>query len=643
MAKGGIDKEALKKHQFWIVLGAFGVLWIVAFITVKVAASDAKKKAYDEAKKAIDGAWTQGPKTEAYQVPWRQHGTLFRNHKDVIWGQAWQRQEPMYTWPESMPPAVRPKYIEDHFGPPGDTATDLKNRAEFRTVWYNELFEGLENYVSPAEFIGGRLENVMPPQQWDPAQPPTREEIWLAMEDYWVRREMLVMIHEAMAAVAHFHEVAPPKGKEKDKEKLPEGVVGKRVFRNANWELTLLLEPREKGGKVLVISDKSTIKNINAAERTLMLAHPKTNKGLPFRVEQGRAGTEFYISGEPLAYGAVVEVKQKFNVLPVDLSKPFELHQVLAWELSPVRRVDALQLAYHSHRTVTAGLKINEELKKLDPEPEGTAGGTGEGAAGGSPAPGAPTGMMKGGMMGGGEGGGPGGPGGAGGSGDATRINGIPRERYMYITPQCRHLPIALKLLIDQAHIHDVLAAIANSRLRIQVTQVTVNHDPAAGGQQAGSGGFGGPPPGTGGGPSAGSGGPSAGSGGRVGPPPGVSASRPGGGMYGGTGGSPRPGGGMGGLAGLPGRFFPGMGGRGRGGMGTGEGEGTIGMGPGMPGGLGGATETGVSTFQDTAQLIELSVYGIASLYERFPPRPKTGEAPTTGGTAAPPAAITPK
>jgi hypothetical protein len=58
---------------------------------------------------------------------------------------------------------------------------------------------------------------------------------------------------------------------------------------------------------------------------------------------------------------------------------------------------------------------------------------------------------------------------------------------------------------------------------------------------------------------------------------------------------------------------------------------------------LGGAgAAEGVSTFQDTAKLIEVSIYGVASLYERFPPRPKLvgGTGATTPG-ATPPAPTT--
>src|SRR5690606_21544126 len=123
----------------------------------------------------------------------------------------------------------------------------------------------------------------------------------------------------------------------------------------------------------------------------------------------------------------------------------------------------------------TAGLKVNEELKKLEPAPDAAEGGTGEGGAG----PGA-AGPSTGGTGEAGKEGVPGrvaGPGGAGASaGDATRVNKIPRKRYMHVTPQTRHMPVAMRLVVDEAHIHDVLAAVSNNRMRIQVTQVVAHH-----------------------------------------------------------------------------------------------------------------------------------------------------------------------
>ena len=62
----------------------------------------------------------------------------------------------------------------------------------------------------------------------------------------------------------------------------------------------------------------------------------------------------------------------------------------------------------------------------------------------------------------------------------------------------CRHLPIAVRLQVDQAYVNTVLSTMANNKLRMQITQVEWNHVPRsramlAGGLPGapGSGGFG--------------------------------------------------------------------------------------------------------------------------------------------------------
>lgn len=621
MAK--MDKEALKKNLFWILLGVFCVLWIGAVVVVKMAADDKKKKDWEGAKGGIEGALSKGPKTEAYLKPWQEHGQKFRNHKDVIWKQAWDQQRDMYTWPESMPVSVRPEYPGDSFASPrdaagkGDPIVDQNNRSRFKTDWYYEQFGGLEQVVFPAEFLGG-FYGVFPVQVWDRSATPTGEEIWLAQEDYWVRRELLYMIRQAMDSVALLKDVTPA-----DKEKLPDGIVGRRLFRNANWELNLLFE-KGRDGRSLIVSDQSTIKNVNRGERTQVLAHPKTNKGLPFRLIQNRSVAELRIAGEPLPFGASTALKQKYAVAPVDLGQPFQVEQVLDWEISPVRRIDALALGRHSHRTVTSGLKVNEALKKLEPVEE-------EAAPGGGP-PGSPGSMPPGMMMppGGSPGSGPPpgyGPPGMGsgmGSGaaallDATRVNKINRQRYMALTPQCKHLPIGLRMIIDQSYIHDILSTVSNSRLRIQITQVTAHHARDVNRNALGAPGVPGAT-GPGGSPTGYPGAP----GGSPSGYPGTAGGSPPPGYSGAPTAAPGSGPGPGGYQGMPGRSMPpGMMLPGRTFM------------PGMvnDGARGGPAET-TSQFVDNARLVELSIYGIASLYERYPPRPAAETSP-----GAPPAA----
>ena len=182
-------------------------------------------------------------------------------------------------------------------------------------------------------------------------------------------------------------------------------------------------------------------------------------------------------------------------------------------------------------------------------------------------------------------------------------------------------MPVALVLVLDQEYIADVLAAVANSRLRIQTTQVHWQHLPTGAvkpplsegeGDPTVAAGSEGPRP-AGYSPAAGPGGggrPMAGSG--LKPPPGSGLSAP---PRPGEGGSGRP---MGGGSGAPPRGV--MSPRPMGGA----------FGP--AGGAGAApTEE-----EDDPNLVELAVYGIASLYERYPPKAPAADASTTGGPTKP-------
>jgi len=614
MAAKSIDKEALKKNLFWILLGVFLVFWIAGVVVAIMPGNDQAAKDYAAAKTKVEGV--KSVKTPAYQEPWHKHGQTFRDYKDVIWKKVWEQQAGMYTWPDSMLAVVpRPLYPEDPFVRNADgskNVTEDQNARNRFPDWYREQFVNLDLIVAPARFNGG-FEAVFPEQTWKTGSAPTQEEIWLAQEDFWVRREMLYLIRQAMDAVALFREVPQPKG-----DKPPEGAVAKRVFRNANWELTLLLE-RAPTGRGVVISERSTIKNINIDQRTQLLANAQGTQGLPFRFQQ--AGSAAYkdirISGEPVPFEKEAPIsKEKISVAPVELNDPnkqFFIEQLLDWEISPVRRVDMLAVARHSHRTITDGTKINPTLKALEPveaPPEGegaktpsggqTGGPTGGPTGGGAMPPNASMGMQIGGTgnMTGNKGGSP--------TGDVTSVTQIPRERYLHWTPQSRHLPVVMRLIVDQAHIHDILSSISNSRLRMQITQVSFHHargitrdsgtEPAAKGTTTmvqGNPGTGMKIP--------------------TGPPSGMKMpapnAPPSAGLM-----MPNMSGSMAGMMMTPGagRFI------------LGGPRDTMGGTPRTPGTA--ATPTARSV--DNARLVELTVYAIAALYDRYPPRPKDTTTP---------------
>jgi hypothetical protein len=305
-------------------------------------------------------------------------------------------------------------------------------------------------------------------------------------------------------------------------------------------------------------------------------------------------------------------------------------------------------------------------------------------------------GMAGGGMMppqGGSGMGGPMGPAGAFGGqkgvapGNLTPNNSIERNRYLQAPKKdateaekpSRHLPLAIQLIVDPAHMSDVLVAMANSRLRLQITQVEFHRvkdikpaDKNSDGTQLLRTGF--MPGGMGMGMGMGSGmmPPRGGSG--MMPPGGGSGRMPGmgSGMMPPNSGSGRmpPGGGSGRMPGMGSGMMPPGGGSGR--MPPGGGSGRMpGMGsgmmppmPGMGSGMkpsmpGIVTPTGMpprGTFGPTQppgdsknkpaanqaddNLVEMTVYAIATLYRR--PDPTTNPQADSTGQANPSGSVTP-
>ncbi len=383
-------------------------------------------------------------------------------------------------------------------------------------------------------------------------------------------------------------------------------------FRNPTWELELLVETKQ--GQQPVILGESKLKNIDLTQRTLPLGPAQ------FRIVQGqgnqrRETAQINMRGEWLAWHDSITIN---DPKPIVAGLPIEVEQYFSWQTSPIKYVNAIEIpgskdctAFNSNRLAAYALKPAAQFptKEAPKDATATASPSGGGAMG-------PMGGGSGSSMGMGMGMGM--PGQSGAPDTSKTPNGIVRDRYLSVTEQVRHMPVAFSVICEQSHMQDVLTAVTNSRLRIQITQVQwrraegIRLNEGSGSSVAGGGG-GTFPPGAGA-PKMGGGNFSPGSappaGSSAGPkPPGFSGgsgppsmTRPGGGNFSpgstppaGSGGGPKP----------PG--FGGVGGVG---------------GPGGFGGLGGfGQSSSASSDEDDPNVIELAVYGIAALYERYPPR----------------------
>ena len=674
------DKDLILKHRFWILIGVFVILALVPPFLLTTSVSDAvekKRGEYDNAKKAVDGITT--PKNEKWVAAAEKKDGYVADKKKEMHEKAWRSQAGMMTYPESLAPIMQPKYFGDsiEYHDLDKYGRDYNTQLKDAVVDVQPLLpqEGFENGV--VQFAGNSINGVLKLDVAFEKPLPSKEDFWLAQEDLWMKRELLRIIRDANDSVARFHAAdeeqppaevkkpaaageakpaeptqanpapaadakpgsatepkpaegtppaatpadgaAPPAPKPAPKPVAKKPVdLNHRIFRNQHWELDLTLKPDQSNKKFSV---GGTIKNIGHRRRPLndvtfkVLLQPGTNA----------SGIGLQMSREPLACLETATIAPKeFNIDLVAYDGLYGVEEILTWKTAPVKRIDALELDYESSRMASRGLK---PPRWYTPPPD--AAPTDAGEAGGKAA-------MMGGM------GGPGGPGGGSGAPLVSK-SGLRLNRYLDTNEQVRHMPVGMVVIADDEHLAELLSAFTNSRLRIQVTQChwQVCRDKMAPVELSPSSGPGAPAtPGLGAlanrGPSGKGMGMGMGLGDVRGPgargnsnnnmfrPPG---NRPDGNMVIGSRGGSGPGG-------RPAGFSrPGSGMAPGGGLaGTGLG------GAGLKGGFPGANSAADDEEEESLNLLEVAVYGIASIYEKYPPKPPEAAAPAdaAGQPAAP-------
>jgi hypothetical protein len=591
-----VDKETLIKHRFWIALGAYGLLWLLLLLLLPLmigSSASAARTVYKTANDAVDKINT--PRKDfanpAWVDPLKKKEEELSKRKVDVWKVAWETQKDLMTWPGDEKLASLDRDMKDAYflDPVPDTPNGTKaplKRDRFAKNLYRPQFDELKDAIFPA-YYQGDFETILRPVSTWSGDIPGNDECWFAQEDFWIKRDLIAALRNAIDTVGYY----TPDEIDPKKEPAPPGVTLRR-FHNANWEVTLRLE--EDSRKKLTISPRSTIKNINADRRRLPLA------GLLLQIDQyapgssiARGSASLLIEGEPLKWNESVEIKKSVLVDTFNRQDPLVVQQVFNWYTSPVKRLDRLEVGTHlalSHRMTRFALQTKSSSKEETTEqaPDQSGGG---GMMGGARGP-------AGGMMMSGA---------SGGKGGSADQNGVERKRYLDFSDQVRRVPVAMVLVIDQGRIPDVLSALTNSRLHIWVTQWQWSH----------VGGIAAPPtPDTSSGEE-----PREVAGGKQPMSPmGPGGKRPGMPMVG----PPMaPGGGSGGYQNTIMGPRPGMGAGGPriGGMG--------GLMPRMSGtgGMGGGSlqnffsGAGEGVEPDDPNLVELVVYGIASLYERYPPK----------------------
>jgi hypothetical protein len=617
------DKDMLKKHHFWLlfvpVLLGLLLAWLGLVFGVD-AATDEKDKANRAEKEKIEKAKAQPKETlklfEARKVE------LF-DLRTKRWEEMWNQQKGVFEWPKSLGDDQIVKVKDKKFGTP---ITDSSFLDAFRDHYVKD-YATLASDSAPMQFAGSWSSVLRHVPSWK--RNPESEDVWLAVEDYWIEKEVVTAlsnVNKEAAKLKHFPQ-------EKD-------TLRSRTFYNRVWQLELQLVNKPNG-----VALQGTIKNLtnrlqpfNATNELLFdVTLSETAEAKPFRfaVEGGalEAGKQ-----EPIKF-----VEKKHMVLEGNPTGIYKVEQIYDPRTAPVKRLDNLKLddKAKSARHFQYELQMSafsEKAPDVVAAASGGSGGGGTGMAGGPPM-GSSLGPTAGGPPPGfgapPPGPGPGGPSGGGANANANvdfTFNGLARRRYISRTDQVRAVPVGLTVVADQSFVQDAITAVANSKLRFQTVQThlarfrgSITYSAPAGGGDSpagtppGGGSSLGPPPGGGsslGPPPAGGSslGPPPAGGSSLGPPPagGSSLGPP---PAGGSSLGPPPGSGPGPSGGMPSGGFPGS---------------------GVPRS---SNEDQVAT-----NLVEVSIYGIATLYEKFEAVKKddaSGGSNTTGtndGTPVPPA-----
>jgi hypothetical protein len=289
--------------------------------------------------------------------------------------------------------------------------------------------------------------------EWPKDPRPTAEKIWYSQEDFWMQRELLRVIQQANRYVSVFHGEG---GAEEGRN---------FTFTNPYWKIDIQRQGNKFTGKLTNVSRQMQKLNVHFI---LQLTRPARRERPLLR--------DVSVDGPPLKPKRSVPFAWEIEGEPKGL---FGVEQALTFETAPVKQLEDLRLDKHSHRTYPKGFTTWYAAPKKKAPEKSQGGGNvpppDMRGGGGGPKQGGEEGFRPPGGGGGGKRGGRFIPG-AGGGGEEEKKEDT--ERYSESTEQFRKLPVAMVLLVDQDSAHYVLTAFEESKLRFQITQVTLTRYP---------------------------------------------------------------------------------------------------------------------------------------------------------------------
>ncbi len=277
---GKFDKEIIKKHHFWFLFAPVALFTLISWFALFAEVPDDITKTEDANKsERTKHAGVKGQPRKALDEFGKQLSTL-ETRKIDMWREAWNGQKEIYTWPEGFTDKQREVVRHLKFG---EEIQDEQFRNQFRgRNVYEKEYTKLVEQMEPMKFKDGWEKVVRYVASW--GRVPSSEDVWLAMEDFWVQRELLVAIDRVNKNAAMFHPVT----KRVDGTEVPKDPK-RRVFHNRFWELELRLI-EDKGERYLKaslrnISDRLQVMGVGNKMTLLVWLTPDAKRPFEFEVE----------------------------------------------------------------------------------------------------------------------------------------------------------------------------------------------------------------------------------------------------------------------------------------------------------------------------------------------------------------------
>jgi len=193
-----LDKEMMKKQHFWLLLIPLFIglmlAWLGLFFGVAEATTD-KENENKTAKDNIEKAKAQAKKK--LQLYDEQKEELFKL-RTKRWEEMWVQQQSIYEWPEALGEEQISKYKDAKFGA---DISDASFKYAFRDLGMKG-YEELAKAAAPIQFAGDWRTALRTVPSW--RRDPESEDIWLAIEDYWVQRELVLALTRVNKDAAQF-------------------------------------------------------------------------------------------------------------------------------------------------------------------------------------------------------------------------------------------------------------------------------------------------------------------------------------------------------------------------------------------------------------------------------------------------------